>query len=43
MNNDGEKMPPDEPEPRLSEVANALQMTNSPSSQKVEICPASTA
>ena len=25
MNSDGEKMPPDEPEPRLSEVASSLQ------------------
>jgi hypothetical protein len=30
MNKDGEKMPPDEPEPRLSEVANALQMADPP-------------
>ena len=27
-------MPPDEPDPRLSEVANALQTLNRPSSQK---------
>ena len=43
MNNDGEKMPPDEPDPRLSEVANSLQTASSPSSQNVEICPANTA
>ena len=43
MNNEGEKMPPDEPDPKLSEVANSLHTASSPSSQNVEICPASTA
>ena len=33
MNSDGEKMPPDEPEPRLSEVASSLQTNSSASSQ----------
>ena len=32
MNSEGEKMPPEEPEPRLSEVASSLQ-TNSSSSR----------
>ena len=33
MNSDGEKMPPDEPEPRLSEVASSLQTNSRTSSQ----------
>ena len=40
MNNEGEKIPPDEPDPKLSEVANSLHTARSPSSQKLEICPA---
>jgi hypothetical protein len=40
MNNEGEKIPPDEPDPRLSEVANALQANSSASSQNDEIYPA---
>ena len=33
MNSEGEKIPPDEPEPRLTVVANSLQTNNSASSQ----------
>ena len=36
-------MPPEEPDPRLREVANALQTLNRPSSQKLDIAPANTA
>ena len=36
MNSDGEKMPPDAPEPRLTVVANSLP-TNSPSSRTIVI------
>jgi hypothetical protein len=43
MNKDGEKIPPDEPDPRLSEVASALHANSSPSSQNVEICPSNIA
>ena len=32
MNSDGEKMPPDEPEPRLTEVAKSLPANSSSSS-----------
>jgi hypothetical protein len=40
MNKEGEKIPPDEPDPKLSEVANSLPTASSPSSQNVEIRPA---
>ena len=40
MNSDGEKMPPDEPEPRLSEVASTLQTNSSASSQTPTVWPA---
>ena len=43
MNNEGEKMPPDEPDPKLSDVATSLHRASTPSSQKVEICPVSIA
>ena len=33
MNSDGEKMPPDDPEPRLVEVAAILRKNSNPSSQ----------
>ena len=33
MNSDGEKIPPEEPEPRLTDVANSLQTKSSASSQ----------
>ncbi len=36
-------MPPEDPDPKLSDVARALQTTNSPRSQKLEMCPVSTA
>jgi hypothetical protein len=32
MNSDGEKIPPEEPDPRLSEVASSLQKNSSRSS-----------
>jgi len=40
INNDGEKIPPEEPI-ELIVVANALQAPTSASSQNAEICPAS--
>jgi len=39
MKSEGEKIPPDEPDPKLSDVANSLHMASTPSNQKVEICP----
>ena len=39
MKRDGEKMPPDDPEPKLIDVATALQTNNSASSHASEVCP----
>lgn len=39
MNSEGEKMPPDDPEPRLVDVASALQMNNRPSNQAADVSP----
>jgi hypothetical protein len=43
MNSDGEKIPPDEPEPRLVVVANGLQTNNSANSQAVLSWPSTIA
>ena len=41
MNSDGAKMPPDPPEPRVSDVANILASTNAPiSSMGIRSCSA---
>ena len=39
MNSDGEKMPPEEPEPRLSEVASSLQTNSSSRNQPIVSWP----
>ena len=39
MNSEGEKMPPDEPEPRLVDVASILQTNSRPSNQAAEVSP----
>jgi hypothetical protein len=43
MNSDGEKMPPEDPEPRLSDVASSLARVSRPRSQKLVRRPESTA
>ncbi len=43
MNSDGEKMPPDEPEPRLMQVAASLQTNSSSSSPPAASPPFSVA